>query len=377
MKIVNRSLNYQGKLAIVFLCSLILSTSRGETTSGTAADSGVPSYTVTDIGLLPGFTQMTGSAINIDGDVVGTAYTGFDVNGNLTGGHGFLYHGLKVIDLGPGAATAINGLGEVLGYSLDSSGKSTPFLYQNGVFTTLPANSYALNDLGQILIQVTGAVEIREPNGTIVSHAVNNGYFFVAWAINDLGQVIARNFVKAPKNKRNQFGDFYNQVLLVQPGGLYKIVARNGVNEYCFPQAMNILGQAVGRNYNIYYNTTYQDYFYDEGDATLYNPDGKSAYLGNLLTEIDGGAPPGSDATGINSFGTIVGFCRTANGQVSKGFVYLNGSMYDLNALVTSTANGLTVISAQGVNDLGQIVATATDADGGYHAVILTVAGSK
>jgi probable HAF family extracellular repeat protein len=291
---------------------------------------------------------MTGSAINIDGDIVGTAYTGFDVNGNLTGGHGFLYHDLKVIDLGPGAATAINGLGEVLGYSLDSSGKSTPFLYQNGSFTTLPANSYVLNDLGQILIQVTGAVEIREPNGTIVSHAVNNGYFFVALAISDLGQVIARDFVNALKNRRNQFGDFYNQVLLVQPGGAYRIVARNRV-----------------------------DYFYDEGDATLYNPDGKSVYLGNLLTEIDGGAPPGSDATGINSFGTIVGFCRMANGQVSKGFVYLNASMYDLNALATPTPNGLTIISAQGVNDLGQIVATATDADGGYHAVILTVAGSK
>src|ERR1700758_5551725 len=151
MKIVNRSLNYQqGRLAIVFLCLLTLSASRGKTTSGMAVDASIPAYTVTDIGLLPGFTQMTGSGINIEGDIVGTAYTGFDVNGNLTGGHGFLYHGLKVIDLGPGAATVINGLGEVLGYSLDSSGKSTPFLYQNGSFTTLPANSYALNDLGQI-----------------------------------------------------------------------------------------------------------------------------------------------------------------------------------------------------------------------------------
>jgi hypothetical protein len=32
----------------------------------------------------------------------------------------------------------------------------------------------------------------------------------------------------------------------------------------------------------------------------------------------------------------------TANGQVSKGFVYLNGSMYDLNRLVTPRTNGLT-----------------------------------
>jgi probable HAF family extracellular repeat protein len=378
MKIVNRSLNYQqGKLAIVFLCSLILSTSRGGTTSGTAADSGVPSYTVTDIGLLPGFTQMTGSAINIDGDIVGAAYTGLDMNGNGLGGHGFLYHRGKLTDLGPGAASAINARGVVLGYTLDSSGNSTPFSYQNGTFTQLPANAYALNDLGQILIQVTGAVEIRQPNGTILSHAINNGSLFVAWAINDLGWVIGRNFVNAPPTKRNAFGDFYNQVLLVRPSGSFRIIARNEVSEYCFPQAMNISGQAVGHNVNIYYNTVYQDFFYDEGDATLYNPDGKSVYLGNLLTEMDNGAPPGSIATAINNFGVIVGYCYTANNQVSRGFVYLNGTMYDLNALVKTSENGLTIKSAHGINDLRQIVATATDAAGNEHAVILTVTGSR
>jgi probable HAF family extracellular repeat protein len=370
-------LHTKGGLGLVFLGVLTLSASRGQTTGQIAASTRLPAYTVTDVGLLPGFGQMIGSAINIEGDIVGTAYTGLDMNGNGLGGHGFLYQRGKLTDLGPGTATAINDRGEVLGYRLDSSGNSTPFSYQNGTFTTLPANAYALNDLGQILIQVTGAVEIREPNGTILSHPITNGSLFVAWAINDLGQVIGRNFVNAPPSKRNAFGDFYNQVLLVQPNGGFRIIARNGVSEYCFPQAMNNLGQAVGHNVNIYYNTVYQDFLYDEGDATLYNPDGKSVNLGNLLTEFDNGAPPGSIATGINDFGVIVGYCYTADNQVSRGFVYRSGTMYDLNSSVNSGENGLTIKSALGINDLGQIVATATNAAGNEHAVILTATGSR
>ena len=377
MKTLNRSPFYnQGTLSLVLLCLLTLSTSRGQTTNQIATTNGIPAYAVRDVGLLPGFKQMTGNAINIEGDIVGTAYKRFDVNGHLVGGHGFLCHRGKLTDLGPGAATAINALGEVLGYTLDSSGNSTPFSYQNGSFTALPANAYALNDLGQILIQVSGAVEIREPNGTIVSHAISNA-FFVGWAINDLGQVIGRDFVNAPKDKSNPFGDFYNQVLLVQPGGGDRTIARNGVSEYCFPRAMNILGQAVGYNLNIYYNTVYQNYFYDSGHALLYNPDGKAIHLGNLFTERVSGVPPGSAAWGINSFGVIVGECYTANYQVSRGFVYLNGMMHDLNALVNRSANGLTIESADGINDLGQIVATATDRADSEHAVILTVAGPK
>jgi hypothetical protein len=51
--------------------------------------------------------------------------------------------------------------------------------------------------------------------------------------------------------------------------------------------------------------------------------------------------------------------------------------MYDLNDLVNATAKGLTITTANGINDLGQIVGTANDAAGNEHAVILTVVGSK
>jgi probable HAF family extracellular repeat protein len=371
---IPRILTYnRGALSVAFLCVLTLSTSRGQTTSQMAATNFIPTFGVRDVGLLPGFTQMTGAAINIEDDIVGTAYKRFDQDGHGIGGHAFLYHGGKLRDLGRSAATAINAVGKVLGYTLDSSGNSTPFSYQNGTFTTLPANAYALNDWGQILIQVPGAVEIREPDGTINSRPVSNASF-VAWAINDLGQVIGRDFVNAPPDKSNPFGDFYNHVALVQPGGSDRTIARNGVSEYCFPTAMNFLGQAAGYNISIYYNPVYQSYFYDDGQAMLYRPDGKAIHLGNLLTKRVGGAPPASIATGINNFGVIVGSCYTPDHEVSRGFIYLNGTMYDLNALVNTTGKGLTIESASGINDLGQIVATAADAAGNEHAVILSVA---
>lgn len=55
----------------------------------------VPTYALTDIGLLPGFTDMGAYAINIHDDVVGAAY-----NQGPGVRHAFLYRGGRLIDLG-------------------------------------------------------------------------------------------------------------------------------------------------------------------------------------------------------------------------------------------------------------------------------------
>jgi hypothetical protein len=246
----------------------------------------LPIYSVKDIGFLPGFTQMTG-AINIKGDIVGTAYTGLQQYGGyiFPGRHGFLYHGGKLTDLGAGEAIAINASTEVLGNTFDPSSQMyTVFLYMNGKFTRLP-NTYAtdLNDLGQVLIYSDiGVAQIRQPNGVIVSYPIGdpNINLFGAWALNDLGQVIDRDFVY-PHGSNDL--DFLNNVILVQPGGSYRIITNGGLDNYCFPVAMNILGQAVGHNYNLYWDNYYQNAFYDNGHAIPYNPDGQAVVLGNLF----------------------------------------------------------------------------------------------
>jgi probable HAF family extracellular repeat protein len=160
----------------------------------------------------------------------------------------------------------------------------------------------------------------------------------------------------------------------LQPGGADQIVATSSVDNYCFPTAMNILGQSVGYNVSLYFNTFYDDFFYDGGIAALYTG-GQSISLGSLHpAAFAGGVPASSAARGVNNLGIIVGLSETSDSpeNATAGFIYLNGTMYNLNDLVNTTASGLTITEAQGINDLGQIVATAIDASGSEHAVILT-----
>jgi probable HAF family extracellular repeat protein len=327
-----------------------------------------PHYDLKDVGFLRGFSQMTGVAIDLAGDIVGTASTG-----SVSGEHGFLYNGGRLIDLGSGGVYGINNAAEVLGYNVDSSGDDVPYLYHNGKSISLATGAYAITDRGQVLIQNdNSAVEILEPDGNIVSHTIINGYYFVGWAINDPGQVLGRNFI--PSSYPGIDGDFYNQVLLVQPGGSYRIVFTAAESDYCFPVALNNSGYGVGNSLILYWDTLYTNFLYETGDARLYNPDGTSVDLGTLYpgtSPIDGRIS-GSNVCGINAAGIIVGNCQSVFTGEIHAFVYINGKMYDLNDLVTITS--LTITQANGINGLGQIVGTATDRAGNEHAIILTVA---
>ena len=51
--------------------------------------------------------------------------------------------------------------------------------------------------------------------------------------------------------------------------------------------------------------------------------------------------------------------------------------MYDLNTLVNSSGAAFKITSANGINDAGQILASATDTSGNEHTVILSVTGAK
>ena len=87
----------------------------------------------------------------------------------------------------------------------------------------------------------------------------------------------------------------------------------------------------------------------------------------------DLGTLPGydvSEAVGINSDEVIVGNCAKLGGGTFTSFVYRSGKMTDLNtALVT---DGWTIQYVVGINNEGQIAATASSAQFPYgHAVRL------
>jgi probable HAF family extracellular repeat protein len=80
-----------------------------------------------------------------------------------------------------------------------------------------------------------------------------------------------------------------------------------------------------------------------------------------------------SHAAAVNDAGEVVGWSRTA-GHDQHAFVVLpgDGSMRDLNRLIPRRL-GLVLVQASGVNDRGEIAATALPAAGGPSRAVLLV----
>jgi probable HAF family extracellular repeat protein len=93
------------------------------------------------------------------------------------------------------------------------------------------------------------------------------------------------------------------------------------------------------------------------------NPSGQPrAFLweGNKIKDL--GVPTGgnlSRARSINGSGQVVGEWRTSVGGSFKAFLYKDGQMYDLNALIPAGL-GWNLLGAQAINKDGQIVGSGT-----------------
>jgi probable HAF family extracellular repeat protein len=77
----------------------------------------------------------------------------------------------------------------------------------------------------------------------------------------------------------------------------------------------------------------------------------------------------GSTALGINNRGQIVGLSTSPDLQNSRGFLYMNGSMHDLNDVIEPT--DLVITEARAINDHEIIIANARTPSGAQHAVAL------
>ena len=94
--------------------------------------------------------------------------------------------------------------------------------------------------------------------------------------------------------------------------------------------------------------------------------------LGTLSGSTFGSTFDRSQGRGINASGQVTGF----SGDIfeNHGFLYTDGQMLDLNALLALDAAALyTIVEGQGINDSGQIVANGlVNATGQRHAFLLT-----
>jgi probable HAF family extracellular repeat protein len=319
------------------------------------------SFTVADLGTLPGGHYSQGMALNISGQVAGTAYTsGLDTNA-IKGG------GTSIVSLGtlPGGlnseAFAINSLGSVAG---DSEVRVGPGSFQVHAFRAdtsgglqdlktfgndVGSAAYGINDAGHIAgtsLTVTGTS--RAVLGMGVGNFKDLGNFggsnAAGTAIND-NDVVA-GWAELASGARSAFrtkSDGSLQNLGTLPGfGASQATGINGA------------GDVVGL-------------------AGV--PGASRAFLAmgnNPLLDL-GMIPNGisAQANGINDLRQVVGEADFSSGP-SHGFIWdpVSRTMLDINSLLFG-ASGVTITAATGINNHGQITGTAL-IHGELHAIVLT-----
>ncbi len=313
---------------------------------------GAPPYTLIDLGTFGNVQSAQAVDVNDLGQVVGVA----------GGNRAFLWQNGTKTDLGTlgsgssASASGLNEAGQVVGYSARTTPPSGfhAVLWNNGGIVDLtpdvPANqsaaAVAINEAGQVVGNVYYNTAFLWQNGTRISLGHLGGGASAASDINDTGVAVGSSYTGVmPHPFMWQSGVMTDLGLL--PG-----------DEDGGAAAINNFGQIVGssgRTDPDTYETFYKAFIYSGGVMTALPVPSSDAYAGD-----------------INDAGVVVGTMRAAGG-FSKwhGWVYVDGIVTNLNTLIPA-GTGLHIAFANAINNAGQIAATAFDAQGHYHAVLLT-----
>ncbi len=314
-------------------------------------------YNITVLNTNPNVSPFAITGLNNLGQVVGYSSPG----PNWEQGYGFVYDGSpggsgKVTPLGGSTAatnfppvrdsqpTAINDSGQIVGQGVSGSGVGT-YIYSNGQTTSMPYGAVAINNAGQVLTTTAGSLPdsiqpvIYNPaNGsTQVLPTLPNALQAFPTAFNNSGQVVGNTFV-SPNGTFNS--GYWSHPFLVSGAKAIDLGTLGGT--FASAAAINNSGQVVGYS-ELTNNLVFHAFLYANG---------KMSDLGALS------GLPLSEATSINAQGQIVGFASSADGSISNAFLYSNGIMTNLNSLIAPNS-GWTITSAQSINNLGQILATA------------------
>lgn len=336
---------------LVTIALILLSGLGSETPRGAA-----PPYTVTDLGTFGTVQSAQAGEVNDAGQVVGIAAN-----------RAFLWqNGLKT-DLGTlgGSASSASALNEA-GLIVGSSTLTTPpsgahaVLWNNGAISDLtpdlPSNQGAaatgINEAGQVVGNVSYTTAFLWRNGARTSLGDLGGGASTANDINDSGVVVGSSYT----DELTPLG--FMQHPFVWQGGVMSDLGLLPGDEDGGAAAINSVGQIVGssgRTDPETYESFYRAFIYSNGVMTALPVPSWEAYAGD-----------------INDAGIVVGSMRAGGGFSNfHAWVYVDGIVTNLNTLVRA-GTGLHIAYANAVNNAGQIAATAFDAQGHYHAVLLT-----
>jgi probable HAF family extracellular repeat protein len=267
---------------------------------------------MTPLGTTAGATGSYGYGINATGQV-----TGFSTTAVVGPDHAFLYDGSVMKDLGTlGGSTSygygINASGWVTGGSdTTASGQQHAFLY----------NGTGMVDLGTMKTDWSGNAD---PSG-----------FSAGYGINDNGWVTGWTEV-APGGYSEAF--LYNGTTMTSLGTFSGGTTGSG------GAGINNSGQVTGWA-SMDKGGSQVSHAFRYSNGTMKN-------LGSLGGSFSGGL-------GINAGGQIVGQADTLDGYYRAFFYSDDTGMIDLNSLI-APGSGWVLNSANGINDLGQIVGTGT-----------------
>jgi probable HAF family extracellular repeat protein len=323
-------------------------------------------YTVTDLGSLGGAGSQA-FAINERGQITGAGDLPLP-NPTNAGDHAFLYDHGAMIDLGTlwrnSYGQAINNRGQVAGFSealLAGFAVYRAFLYSGGVFQDIGtlggygAQAYGINQKGQVtgfsnLLQFDGMHAFLYSDG--VMHDLGTlpgGTLSAGQGINNAGQVAGWSDAEG------------GRAFLYSDGVMTSLGTLGGL--FSFAYAINERGQVTGGA---------------SADPTTDNPFGVThpfIYTDGVMHDIGNGQVYIGWGYAINERGDVVGVANSGPTAEFHGFVYSQGVIADLNALLEVTPGVRWVIlEARGINDRGEIVGTATTVEDPTlaHAVLLT-----
>ena len=365
-----------------------------------AGSAGASPYPIKDLGTLVGGTKSDAYAINDEGWAVGIS------NDSTEADHAVVWdptNNYDIIDLGRGAANAINALGKVAGSLAQPGGASShAFIWFNYAMLdigVLPGftNAYVvgINASGQVVGYCTDATGIKTQRGFIGSTLglvdLETGTFgstvkIQPVALNDAGQVIGY-YIGADNVNRGFIWDSTDLMRDIRDsGGTYVFV----------PNAINNSGQVVGTADT---DTGFTSAFYWDGGgpmdlgtlggnssgATDINDAGQIVGfsepkgIANLHAFIRDGSPvlkdigvlPGgsfSIATAINEGGAVVGYSGVLVGDAPE----IHAIFWDQDrGLVDLGTLGGDKSFARALNETGQIVGFSSKSDFSSHAFLV------
>ncbi len=311
------------------------------------------SYTVTDLGTLPGGHSSGAQAINASGQVTGFAD---QANDSIT--DVFRYSQGTLTDLGTlggttGEGRSINSSGQIAGYSTNAV-TYRAFMTDGDTLIDIgdlgggSSDAYGINDSGQVVgasYLANGEIHpflfskgTMTDLGTLGSH--HPGDWNSAQGINKFGVVVGTSY----DGSGNFFGFMWSN------GKIHKMGTLGGPWSQAY--AINNKGQITGLAYT------------KNGLA--------HAFITSGTTLIDLGTFAGATSTtwgfAINNAGVVVGQSTFQN--TYHAFVYSGGKIKDLNKLIPA-GSGWTLTLANGINDAGQIVGMGM-LKGQAHGFLLT-----